>query len=415
MTRLPRSTSRAPANADRVPAPAVPTRRRRAGGRPSIPESTQRELWARAAGRCEFRGCNKLQYKDELTQKRSNVSAISHIVAFSPDGPRGDPARSPKLATDIANLMLTCRVHGKIIDDKAHVDEYPEELLREFKREHEARIRMLTEITPEAQTHVLLLQACIGERAFNIDETQAFRAILPNYPAEEEAMRIDLCGLRVKPTNPGYWSVLTDTVTENVRGLVHQRSGKRRVRNLSVFALAPIPLLVYFGHALGDIERVDLYQRHRGTQDWRWGADEQPSAEFYSTLRPDDAELAAARDDAPVAVVLSVSGRVARSKVTAALEEPLVYEIRAAAPGYDFLRSRARLEVFGYELRRLLAHLRDAHGHERTVHLFAAAPAPVCVEFGRSVKHVDPPVLVYDYDQQTSCYVPTLTLNASEP
>src|SRR5688572_9921496 len=108
-------------------------------GRPSIPLSVQNELWARAAGRCEFRGCNEFVYLDPLTQKRSNLSAISHIVAYSPDGPRGDPIRSKKLERDIANLILTCRKHGKLIDDHDKVAEYPEELLLEFKREHEAR------------------------------------------------------------------------------------------------------------------------------------------------------------------------------------------------------------------------------------------------------------------------------------
>src|SRR4051812_47249225 len=76
-------------------------------GRPSIPLSTQNELWARAAGRCEFRGCNELVFLDRLTQKRSNISAISHIVAYSPEGPRGDAIRSKRLEKDIANLILT--------------------------------------------------------------------------------------------------------------------------------------------------------------------------------------------------------------------------------------------------------------------------------------------------------------------
>ncbi len=66
-------------------------------GRPAIPETTQRELWARSAGRCEFRGCNKLLYKDGLTQKRSNLAIVSHIVSYSPDGPRGHMVRSKEL------------------------------------------------------------------------------------------------------------------------------------------------------------------------------------------------------------------------------------------------------------------------------------------------------------------------------
>lgn len=52
--------------------------------RPDLGRSLQRELWARAAGRCEFRGCNKLLYVDGLTQQRSNLATIAHIVSFRP-------------------------------------------------------------------------------------------------------------------------------------------------------------------------------------------------------------------------------------------------------------------------------------------------------------------------------------------
>lgn len=154
-------------------------------GRPTIPQQTVSELWGRAAGRCEFRGCNELLYRDGLTQQRSNLAIISHIVAFSPDGPRGEPIRSKGLEKDSRNLMLTCRVHGKIIDDKAMVADYPEKLLLEMKHEHEQRVRMLTKSKEDAQTHILLLQAPIDGRDFSINPTDAFRAILPRYPAEE--------------------------------------------------------------------------------------------------------------------------------------------------------------------------------------------------------------------------------------
>ena len=153
--------------------------------RPTIPENVRYELWARAAGRCEFRGCNKFLCKDDLTQQRSNLGTISHIVAYSPTGPRGNPIRSKQLEKDINNLMLTCRDHGKVIDDKVRETEYTEETLREFKREHEQRIRMLTEAKEDAQTHVLLLQVPIDAQGFTINQTAAFRAVLPKYPAED--------------------------------------------------------------------------------------------------------------------------------------------------------------------------------------------------------------------------------------
>jgi hypothetical protein len=375
--------------------------------RPAISAQVQRELWARAAGRCEFRGCNKLLYKDELTQGRSNLAVISHIVAYSPDGPRGDAARSRALQQDIRNLMLTCRVHGKIIDDKAWEAEYPEDLLREFKREHEQRVRMLTETTEDAQTHVLLLQAPIGRHEVAINETDAFRAILPRYPAEEEATLIDLSGLSLPADSRECFCYLAECMAEEVRGLLHRRAGRPRIKCLSVFALAPVPLLVHLGHLLGDIARVDLYQRHRDRQDWTWPAEEEV-AEFYEVLMPD----APGEDGRAIAVLLSVSDTIGHGQVTAALAgEPLVYEIRARHPGHDFLRSRKRLEMFGYEARRLLSILRERHGHDRPIHLFAAVPAPVAIEFGRGIKEYDAPFLVYQYRKAGRSYYHALTVN----
>jgi len=198
--------------------------------RPTVPEQVQRELWARTAGRCEFRGCNKLLYKDSLTQTRSNLAVISHIVAYSPDGPRGDAVRSKQLEKNINNLMLTCRDHGKIIDDKAREVEYPEELLSEFKREHEMRIRMLTEAKEDAQTHVLLLQVPIDKRTIVIDQAEVFRAILPKYPAEETATIIDLNGMAIATTSEGFFPVAAQSIAEQTRDYLRTRFDKRGIK-----------------------------------------------------------------------------------------------------------------------------------------------------------------------------------------
>ncbi len=378
--------------------------------RPTIPEQIQRELWARAAGRCEFRGCNKLLYKDSLTQKRANLAVISHIVAYSPDGPRGDIVRSQQLEKDIKNLMLTCRDHGKIIDDKAREVEYPEELLREFKREHELRVRMLTEAKEDAQTHVLLLQVPIDKRTIMIDQAEAFRAILPKYPAEETATIIDLNGMAIATASEGFFPVATQSITEQTRNHLRKRSDKRNIKNLSVFALAPVPLLIYFGYLLGDIDHVDLYQRHRDAQNWIWKneAEEEEGKEFYKVFYPE----ATVDSRRKIALLLSVSNLVKRSEVEATLgEEPLVYEIRAEEPGLDFLKSRKRLERFGYETRTLLEFLRVTYNHAYEVHLFAAVPAPAAIEFGRHIQGHHPLFLVYEYQKAARIHLPALQVN----
>ena len=96
-----------------------------AANRGQAPQAqTVQLLCAKAAGRCEFEGCGKILYEEILTRKGIRDSVVAHIVASSPDGPRGDPNRSHALSAEISNLMLLCPTHHKLIDDNA--DEYPE-------------------------------------------------------------------------------------------------------------------------------------------------------------------------------------------------------------------------------------------------------------------------------------------------
>src|SRR4051812_6927779 len=55
-----------------------------------IPRPVESMLWGRAAGRCEFDGCNVLLSRSAVTQEQVNAAEKAHIYAFSPDGPRGN-------------------------------------------------------------------------------------------------------------------------------------------------------------------------------------------------------------------------------------------------------------------------------------------------------------------------------------
>ena len=74
-------------------------------------------VWAKAAGRCQFPGCNDILIGDlRAGNDTLNAAYIAHIVAEKPGGPRGDLIRSPLLADDPANLLLLCDVHHRLID-----------------------------------------------------------------------------------------------------------------------------------------------------------------------------------------------------------------------------------------------------------------------------------------------------------
>lgn len=85
--------------------------------RKAIPAKVQNVVWGRAAGRCQYAGCNKLLIGEQISGARNaNKSYIAHVVGDSPEGPRGHPVLSPKLAHDPDNLMLVCDEHHRVID-----------------------------------------------------------------------------------------------------------------------------------------------------------------------------------------------------------------------------------------------------------------------------------------------------------
>src|SRR5207249_841772 len=62
-------------------------------------------LFVRAGGRCEFDGCKKFLLEHHVTLTEGNFAQMAHIVAFQPDGPRGNGAHRPENINEITNLM----------------------------------------------------------------------------------------------------------------------------------------------------------------------------------------------------------------------------------------------------------------------------------------------------------------------
>ena len=50
-----------------------------------IKKEVERELWARAAGRCQFHGCNVLLYKSSITQETVNLARVFIFIGIGMD------------------------------------------------------------------------------------------------------------------------------------------------------------------------------------------------------------------------------------------------------------------------------------------------------------------------------------------
>lgn len=99
--------------------------------RKKIQEWIRLKLWVKSAGRCQFKGCNKPVWRNELTLSEANFADVAHIIGSSKKGPRGNED-SDKLQTDYENLMLLCKNCHKEID--FFEERYGVELLRDMKK-----------------------------------------------------------------------------------------------------------------------------------------------------------------------------------------------------------------------------------------------------------------------------------------
>lgn len=240
----------------------------------SINNKVRLEVWLKAGGRCEYPGCNKALWRDDLTLRKMNTAYLAHIVADSEDGPRGDKVLSEKLKSDFSNILLLCDVHHRLIDREGLVD-HSVDLLRSFKVAHEVRIERLTAIQASRKTEVLIFATRIRDRPAFPTFEQVQTAVSPErYPATERGLSIELSDLEIDEQDPEFWEVAKKATMRRLAGLLADGEGPtgHPLSHLSIFAIAPIPLLIYFGKQLGDVIPADVYQRNRQFEGWSWRA-----------------------------------------------------------------------------------------------------------------------------------------------
>ncbi len=385
---------------EQQPSPEKTARRR-----PPLPQNVKAIVWARAAGRCEFRGCNCSLIGDLLTGKDDlNTAYIAHIVSDAPKGPRGDEVRSPELSTDPSNLMLLCDTHHRLIDGSSTWREYPDNLLLEMKAEHEDRIELVTSIARDRSCHVIRFAAGIGkdESPVNIDAVK--EALLPEfYPVRSGMIDLDVPDLGIPDSDPGYWPLHQRLLREKFRERVKGRLERNEINRLSVFGLAPMPLLIELGRLISDISEAHVRQRVREPTTWQW----QPE--------PGNMELiceSPAADGSVVALKLGVSGLIEDNRITTVLGEDVsIWSLSAKNAHNDILRARDDLALWRKELRAVFEAIKDRHGSAEIIHIFPAIPVSAAVELGRVwMPKAHMPMRIYDHNRALGGFRQTLDI-----
>lgn len=355
-----------------------------------IRDLTRLALFVRAGGRCEFDGCNRYLLEHHVTLAEGNFGQMAHIVAFRQEGPRGRGLR-PASINSVDNLMLLCPGCHKLIDD--HPGDYSRQALEEYKANHEARIKHVTDLGPDRKTAVLVLQGRIAGQTVKVPFNQVIEATAPRYPMTRDPLTIDLTGNPI--FNEAFVQTACETITARVSEFFRPEGEGARAGHVSVFALAPIPLLVWLGRQITNKVATDVYQRHRDTEDWTWKTSGSPVSYTVRRVRKGTTRK--------VAVILSLSGTVSLSDLPGDVRRSsTIYEIslKNQVPRPTFLRLRTDLEAFRSVYQELLGRIVATHGLVRSIDLFPAIPAPIAVLCGRELlPKVHPALRVFDYDK----------------
>lgn len=360
-----------------------------------IPERIKLLLWGKAGGRCEYDGCNELLWQDPLTKSEFNAAYIAHIIADKPKGPRGDPILSGQLRYELSNLMLLCDRHHRLIDHD-QVAEHTVERLSRMKEQHERRIQFLTSLTENKHSHVLLYGANVGNHGSPVSWDRTTPALLPGYyPAERPAIELGMKNSSYTDAEPGYWQIERENLQKIFSSRVKSRLMTGDINHLSIFALAPQPLLIELGHLLSDIPAAQVYQLHREPPNWKWQDD--TDAVDYIIQGPTNF------DQKTVALVLALSATITIDRITNVLGQNVsIWTLTIAQPNNDFLKGREHLSAFRKSFRTLLDAIKAKHGQNILLHVFPAVPVSVAVDIGRiRMPKADLPLRIYDQNMGT--------------
>lgn len=374
--------------------------------RKSIPEHVRLKLWVFSGGRCEFSGCNQPLWRNSLTMSDGNFAEMAHIIGAKPNAARGG-RDSKKLQIDFSNLMLMCARCHKEVDD--HEDVYGIERLKKMKYDHEERIRLATERSgDDYQTTILICSINIGERFVPIQIDNVRDAILPRYSADDRGIVINDSHFNVD-ADPIFWKEFAENrIKRQILSNFHLGFNESRIKHLSVFAIGPMPLIMYLGKCIGDTVPAEIYQSYRHESNpWAKLFDEKCDCEFI-VKRPSDYSSVSNI----IFLKLAISDLLPDSKhEKMSLRPGYIYEITVQEPSPFFARHPVQLQFFSRIYRNLINEIQERHGLNCHIYLLPAVPNSFAIECGRVLlPRKDSPITVCEFDRNKWSYRPVLEL-----
>jgi hypothetical protein len=354
-----------------------------------IPPKIKNQLLVKSAGRCQFKGCNQSLSKDLITKRDFNKAYIAHIVGDKSTGPRGDVIQSPILANALSNLMLLCDGCHRRVDAENGIHFSVLELMA-MKKEHEERMERVTAIAPNMDSHIVIYKANVGQHSPFVSYEAMANYLLPkHYPAQSSSIDLGLTDSPFRDKDAHFWETEIKVLEENYNTRLRDLLRQQRIKHISLFAFAPMPLLIKLGTLINEIQNIEIHQPIRNPQTWNLSDDTEITN--YNISEPAIFH--------PIVVLnISLSATISNDRITSVLgNECAIYTITIDNPNPNYLQNKIQLQDFKTTIQQLFNTIKAKYNAQTPIHIFPTMPIATAIELGRVwFPKADMPLYLYD-------------------
>ncbi len=168
---------------------------------------------------------------------------------------------------------------------------------------------------------------------------------------------------------------------------------KKSNKNIHIFPIAPIPLLVSFGYFLqNDSSNIKIYQYFENKKKWVFD-EKKGDIIVKSNLKENNSNK--------LALALSISGEVKENDIEEILSKDYdLLSVKIDNPKLSFLNYYDDVSKVKEKVKDELDSLIERY---KEIHLFLAAPAGLCIEIGRIIReNMYPDTYIYNYNRTAS-------------
>ena len=207
-----------------------------------------------------------------------------------------------------------------------------------------------------------------------------------------------------KDSDPDFWITETKSLQQKFDRLLFPKINDNEIKQISLFAFAPIPLLIYLGTLLNDITSVDVHQKLRNPDTWSFQDDIQTEYHFVA----DEVKT-------NVALKIELSDDIVDSRIASVLgNDTSIYSIRIDNPNNDFVKSRKQIQDFGEKMKEAFREIKRIHGQDAVLNIFPSMPISLAVQLGRVwMPKADLSMKIFDQNKELGGFVEAIDISHS--